>query len=120
MWRLPIRALALTLLAADCSGGAEQPIIGQFFSASRLLDYTSLGHVATIVFDPRTQGTVRSFTIQSVSREQNGVKEVTIVAPVRLPDGATAQKTLVITMQRATAPPRTASSWMITRVRLNE
>ncbi len=117
MRRLPIRILALTLLAGGCSGGAEQPIIGQFFSASRLLDYTLLDNVATIVFDPRTQGTVRSFTIQNVSREQNGVKEVTIIAPVRLPNGATAQKTLVLTMQRAMVPQQTASRWMITGIK---
>lgn len=63
--------LSLTVfLAVGCSGSAEQSIVSQFFSASRLHDNTSLDNIATVIFDPRTHGTVTTFTIDSVSPEQ--------------------------------------------------
>ena len=79
--------------------------------------------MATVVFDPRTEGTVTRFTIQAVSLEQHrggiATKEVTVLAPVRLPDGTSVRKTLVITMRR-TAIGRgqpTSDAWIITGVR---
>ncbi len=64
-------AVSLTvLMAAACSGGAEQPILNQFFTASRLGDNTSLQNFATVAFDPRTEGTVSSFSITSVTPEE--------------------------------------------------
>src|SRR3954471_429699 len=64
-------AVSLTVLAAvACSGGAEQPILNQFFTASRLRDNTSLQNFATVSFDPQKQGAVTSFTITSVTPEE--------------------------------------------------
>ena len=64
-------AVSLTVLAAvACSGGAEQPILNQFFTASRLGDNTSLQNFSTVAFDPRTQGTVTSFSITNVTPEE--------------------------------------------------
>jgi hypothetical protein len=57
-------------LAAGCSGGAEQPILNQYFTASRLRDNSTLANFSTVAFEPRVDGTVGSFTIQSVSPEQ--------------------------------------------------
>jgi hypothetical protein len=71
--RTPIIALALaslTTLVLGCSSGPEQPILNQFFTASRLGDNTTLANFSTVAFEPRTQGTVSSFDIQSVSPEQ--------------------------------------------------
>ncbi len=62
-------AVALTSLAA-CSSAPEQPILQQFFRASRLNDTTSLAGFATTSFQQQTQGTVSSFDIVSVSPEQ--------------------------------------------------
>lgn len=64
------RTLGIVLLAAACSGGAEQAIVTQFFTASRLRDNTSLDNIATVVFDPQTQGTVSSLSIQSIGPEE--------------------------------------------------
>ena len=74
-WRVPAFAfLALTpgilLFVGACSGAAEQTIITQFFNASRLRDNASLDNIATVVFDPQTQGTVTSVTIQAIGPEQ--------------------------------------------------
>jgi hypothetical protein len=57
--------------AAACSGGPEQPILNQFFTASRLRDNTSLQNFSTVAFDPQTQGTVSSFTITGVTPEEH-------------------------------------------------
>jgi hypothetical protein len=63
-------AASLTVLAAAaCSSGPEQPILNQFFTASRLRDNTSLQNFATVSFDPSSEGTVSSFQIQSVTPE---------------------------------------------------
>jgi hypothetical protein len=71
--RTPILALALaslTTLVLGCSSAPEQPILNQFFTASRLGDNTTLANFSTVAFEPRTQGTVASFDIQSVTPEQ--------------------------------------------------
>jgi hypothetical protein len=62
---------ALTLVpAAGCSASPEQPILNQFFIASRLRDSTSLNNMTMVSFEPRTQGTVTSFDIVSVTPEE--------------------------------------------------
>jgi predicted RNA-binding protein with RPS1 domain len=65
---LAVSLVALTITA--CSGAAEQAIINHFFIASRLRDNTSLQNFATVIFDPRTQGTVVTFDIVNVSEER--------------------------------------------------
>ena len=114
--------LAVAALTA-CSSGVEQTVLGQFFAASRLRDRTMLGNVATVAFEPATQGIVTTFTITRIGREEprdGGVvsKEVTINAPVRLPSGQTVAKTLVVTLQRAGKPPElpATSPWIVTDV----
>src|SRR5438552_1108707 len=67
------RLLAASLTALSltaCSSAPERPILNQFFTASRLLDNTSLQNFAMVSFDPRTSGTVTTFDITSVSAEQ--------------------------------------------------
>lgn len=64
-------AVTLTLPAAiACSSPPEQPILNQFFTASRLRDNTSLQNFATVSFDVTTAGSVSSFSITSVGPEQ--------------------------------------------------
>ena len=58
------------LVASACSGGPEQTLIDQFFNASRLRDNTSLDNISTVLFDPKTSGTVTTFTVQSIGSEQ--------------------------------------------------
>jgi len=76
MHRPSFRGLALLVLLlailtlAGCSGGPEQPILNQFFTASRLADNTTLNNFSMVSFEPRTQGSVTNFAIKSVSPEQ--------------------------------------------------
>jgi hypothetical protein len=71
--------IALTSLAA-CSSPPEQPILQQFFRASRLNDATSLAGFTTTSFQAQTQGTVSSFDIVSVSPEQRAPLRLAAVA----------------------------------------
>ena len=100
----------------------EQSLLERFFGASRLRDTTALQAVATVTFEPLQQGIVRTFEIVSVTPERvdgdTVAKEVTVTAPVVLPDGQTVQKTLVVAMQRArTGPAGGAGRWLVTGVR---
>lgn len=76
MSRVRLRAVSLgvaslTILGAvACSSAAEQPILNQFFTASRLRDNTTLASFSTVAFEPASQGIVTSFTITNVSPEQ--------------------------------------------------
>ena len=110
--------MAAMSMAAGCAA-PEQPLLEQFFGASRLRDTTALQGVATIIFEPLQQGIVRTFQITGVTPEQvDGqmvAKDVTVEAPVILPDGQTVRKTLVVTLRRNSGgdSPR----WMVTGVR---
>jgi hypothetical protein len=98
--------LVVSLLALACSShGAERRLLDQFFSLSRLRDRTALQQIATVVFEPRQDGTVAAFTIVKVEDvEQSDAavasKQVTVSAPVRLPDGQTVTKKIVLVLQR--------------------
>ena len=96
--------LAAAVLTLPACGKSEQPLLEQFFGASRLRDLTALQAVSTVTFEPLQQGIVRTFHITAVTPEradgQMATKDVTVDAPVILPDGQTVQKTLVVTLQR--------------------
>jgi len=108
-------AIALVMALTACGHRAEKALVDQFFSASRLGDKTAAQSVSTVYFDPREQGLVRQFTIKGVTPEEvsGGVasKNVTLNALVESPDGAQAEKTIFVTMQR-----KPGAAWMITGV----
>ena len=102
--RIGLPLLVSVIACTACSTAAEQSTLSQFFAASRLRDTTALKNIATIVFEPGTEGIIASFEITSVVRSRNdrGLESeaVSISAPVRLPSGQRTQKDLVVTMQR--------------------
>jgi Skp family chaperone for outer membrane proteins len=57
-------------LLLACSGGPEEPVIQQFFQASRLRDNVTLANITMVSFDPREDGQVQSFSVKSISPEQ--------------------------------------------------
>lgn len=100
---------------AACGHASERALLDQFFSTSRLRDKTAAQSVATVFFDPKDHGLVRTFAITSVTPdEQSGgvtSKNVTIRASVESLAGVTSDKTIFVTMQR-----RGDAGWMITGV----
>ena len=109
---------AIALTVGGCAA-PEQSLLEQFFGASRLRDTTALQRVSTITFEPLQQGIVRTFEITGVTPErvdgQTAAKDITVVAPVILPDGQTVRKTLVVTMQRNNGGD--SRRWIVTGVR---
>ncbi len=65
----------LVILEAACSTPPEQQPLTQFFRAARNRDATSLSMMASVSIDPRTQGSVESFTITGVSEERRAPLE---------------------------------------------
>ena len=119
-----MRRLSAILLAAatlaSCSGAQEHALLGEFFSASRLRDNTALARLATVRFEPTTQGIITKFDIVGVTAERRETgsatvsKDVSISAPVKLPSGATVRKRLVVTMQREAG---SKSGWTVSAIR---
>lgn len=111
------------LIVSSCSAPVEQPLLTQFFAASRLRDLTALQNFSTVVFEPAADGVVTGFEVTRVatvpgSDGQVASKAVSISAPVRLPDGRTVSKNFVITMQRGLpgSDEHRWGGWMITAV----
>ena len=60
------------LLAAMACGSTpvEQQLLTQFFRAARVRDNTTLASMSAVSFDPRTEGTVENFKIDSIGEPQ--------------------------------------------------
>ena len=108
MRRRPLLASALVLAACGVLSPEEQ-LLRRFFEASRLYDTTTVAALATVAFNPRTDGVVGDFEIEDVA-EEGSSKLVTIRAAVRQLDGGTTQRALVVTMVRKD------DRWFIIRV----
>jgi hypothetical protein len=120
--RAAVVVLLMTLTAVACAPDAERTLLMQFFAASRLRDLTALRKFSTVVFEPASDGIVTSFDISGMTAVQGAdgapmSKDVSISAPVRLPDGRTVLKTFVITMARGQPGSQDpGSGWMITAI----
>ena len=112
-----IRALMLAIamaMLAGCSPRAEQPILGEFFHASRLRDRTALQQLATASFDPAVHGIITNFEITGVVTRRDGnrtLKDVSISAPVAFLNGQVVRKSLVVTIEAADR------RWLVTAIR---
>jgi hypothetical protein len=69
LWRRPFSLVVLLSVLSACSHRAEQRALQDFFDASRLGDGAALTGMATVRFDPTSDGVVRAFTITSVESE---------------------------------------------------
>ena len=59
----------IALLVVGCSRPPEHQFLSQFFRAAKARDNTTVGRMSAVMIDPRTQGTVEDFSIESVSPE---------------------------------------------------
>src|SRR5688572_20461153 len=74
---LVILISGLILAEAACSGAPpEQVLLTNFFRASRVRDNTTLGNIAAVNFNPRTEGTVENFEVVAVGPEQRRPVEI--------------------------------------------
>jgi hypothetical protein len=117
------------LFAAACSySPPEQQVLEKFFRAAKLQDSTTLAGVATVNFDPRSDGSIQEFTIDNIGEPERraGVdgdvvtEPVTVTAKVVSPAGRTTSRTLVVTLQRAAekdGDPTTGGTWIVVSIR---
>jgi hypothetical protein len=61
---------SIIALVSGCTVASEEKILKDFFRASRLRDYPTLGTFATASFDPRKDGQVQSFKVVEIAEEQ--------------------------------------------------
>ena len=71
MSRRLIVGCALLTIAACSSPPIEQQVLTTFFRAARVRDNTTLASISAVTFDPRTDGTVTGFTIDSIGAQQH-------------------------------------------------
>jgi hypothetical protein len=66
-----VPALLLAVVAVACGGGGEEKTrLNKYFTASKVSDNTTLSNIATVAFDPKTDGQMGSFSIVSVSPDK--------------------------------------------------
>ena len=70
MSRRVIFGCALLVVVACGSTPVEQQILTQFFRAARVRDNTTLAGMSAVNFDPRTEGSVQDFKIDSIGAQQ--------------------------------------------------
>jgi hypothetical protein len=70
MSRRVIFGCALLIVVACGSPPIEQQLLTQFFRAARVRDNTTLAGMSAVNFDPRTDGSVEDFKIDSIGASQ--------------------------------------------------
>jgi len=58
-----LSAAGVLCLLSACAGAPDEQVLTRFFEASRTLDSTRLDRFATVVFHPRTDGSVQRFSV---------------------------------------------------------
>jgi hypothetical protein len=124
MTRAAVIVVSLTALLAGCGPKPEQPVLAEFFNASRLRDATALRKIATTIFDPARDGIVTDFTIKHVDAHDAGgraTEDVAISAPVKPLDGPTVEKQLVVSLEKDLTGVRsgTKGRWIVTAFRVD-
>src|SRR5262245_57503171 len=68
---LTVFVSAIAVIEVACgSAPPEQQLLTNFFRAARVRDNTTLGNIAAVNFNPRTDGTVEDFEVVAVGSEQ--------------------------------------------------
>jgi len=71
MSRRVIFGCALLIIAACSSPPIEQQVLTTFFRAARVRDNTTLASISAVNFDPRTEGSVQDYKIDSIGAQQH-------------------------------------------------
>jgi len=105
--RNSLAAVAAAGLMAGCGVlTLEEQVLLRFFEASRVYDMAAVEKVATLAFNPVTDGIVQDFVVSAVDAAADR-RTVTVDAQVRRRGGTTAER-LIVTMERR------AGRWLIT------
>jgi hypothetical protein len=93
----------------------EEQLLQRFFEASRLYDAAAIDKVATVMFNPATDGIVQDFHVTEVGpveqRPERPLRRtVGVTAQVRSRNGTTSQRLLTATLERR------AERWIIVAI----
>ncbi len=58
-----------TIIVVGCSRPPEQQFLTQYFRAAKARDNTTVGRMAAVEIDPRTQGSIEDFSITTIGEE---------------------------------------------------
>jgi hypothetical protein len=124
MTRVAVVVVVLAATLAGCGPRPEEPVLAEFFNASRLRDLTALRKIATTVFDPATDGIITDFEIKRVEAHEAGgraTEDVSISAPVKPMDGPTVEKQVVVTLEKDLTGARSGikGRWIVTAFRVD-
>jgi len=124
MTRVAVVVVVLAATLAGCGPRPEEPVLAEFFNASRLRDLTALRKIATTVFDPATDGIITDFEIKRVEAHEAGgraTEDVSISAPVKPMDGPTVEKEVVVTLEKDLTGARSGikGRWIVTAFRVD-
>ena len=68
---LIVPALVVAVAAVACGGGGEEKtLLTKYFMASKVSDNMTLSNIATVVFDPKTDGQMMSFNIVNATPDK--------------------------------------------------
>jgi hypothetical protein len=76
MTRRLVLGCALLLVVACGSTPVEQQVLTTFFRAARVRDNTTMASLSAVSFDPRTDGSVQEFKIDSIGQQQHRALQV--------------------------------------------
>ena len=76
MSRRVVFGCVLLIIAACSSAPVEQQLLTVFFRAARAGDNTTLANLATVEFDPKTNGSVAQFTVSNIGEQQHRTVEI--------------------------------------------
>jgi hypothetical protein len=124
MTRAVVIVVALAAGLAACGPRPEEPVLAEFFNASRLRDVTALRKIATTIFDPARDGIITEFKVKRVDAHEAGgraTEDVSISAPVKPMTGPTVEKELVVTLEKDLAGMRSGvkGRWIVTAFRVD-
>lgn len=87
LW-LIVPVLLLAVVAVACGGsGEEKNLLNKYFMASKMADNLTLANIATVSFDPKTDGQMQTFSILSVTEPTS--------TPLELKANAAALQTVI-------------------------
>ena len=67
-----VPVLLVAVIGAACgSSGEEKTLLNKYFMASKIADNMTLQNIATVTFDPKTDGQMQSFNIVSVGEPKS-------------------------------------------------
>jgi len=74
--RFPLVFVLIAIIGGCAGTSPEEQLLTTFFRAARVRDNATLANIATVQFNPRTEGSVQSFEVTNLGAEQRRTLQV--------------------------------------------